>query len=144
MATFKYQESVLSAADNVISAKLGPTNGKFVDADLGYPVKLAADSQFNKCVSGDQIEGFVTSLSAFTVEDRSFGSVQIGGFKSVTVTGPIAIGDYVMAGTGGKLLKETAVTGGDATTVRTYRWRYVSGAVSGSAVDCVGTVLRVA
>lgn len=143
MPTFKYQESILSPGHTIVSAKLGPTNAKFTDADVGYPVKLAAGSQYDKCVSGNQIEGFVFSISPYTVEDHSFGSVQLSEFKAVTVTGPIAIGDYVMAGTGGKLLRETAVTAGDATTVRTFKWRYVEGAVSGSAVDCLGVVQRV-
>lgn len=148
MAKFSYGEH-LTQADSIISGKLGATAGTYyVDGDVGHAVKLTADSRWVKCASGDQIEGFIKSIEPFTVENFSFGGVQIGGFKEVTVLGPIAIGDYVMAGsvgtgTAGKLLRETAVTSGDATTVRTHRWRYVSGAVNAGAVDCVGVVMRV-
>lgn len=149
MAKFSYGEH-LTQAESVISGKLGASANQYVDGDVGHAVKLTADSRWVKCASGDQIEGFIKSIEPFTVEGYSFGGVQIGGFKEVTVVGPIAIGDYVMAGAAGasgnpgKLLKETAVTVGDATTVRYHKWRYVSGAVSGTATDCVGVVMRVA
>lgn len=143
MSTFAYGEH-LTQAEHIISAKLGATNAKMVDADVGHPVKLAADSRFDKCSDGDAIEGFVRSLSPFTVQDSSFGSVQIGGFKAVTAYGAIAIGDYVVASTGGKVKKAGTMTA-DATTHPKYLWRYVSGAVGvGATSDYVGVVMRVA
>lgn len=142
MATFSYGEH-LTRAEHIISAKLGATGAKMTDADVGYPVKLAADSQFDKCVDGNPIEGFVTSVEPFTVEDHSFGGVQTGGFKQVVVTGPIAVGDYVVAGTGGKLKRAPTMTA-DATTHPKYLWRYVSGEVNAGAVDCDGVVLKIA
>jgi hypothetical protein len=143
MAKYSFGEH-LTQAEHVVSAKLGATNAKMVDADVGHAVKLAADSRFDKCADGDQVEGFVKSIEPFTVEDSSFGSVQLAGFKSVTVTGPIAIGDYVVAGATGKLKKAPALVVDDTTTVRNYHWRYVSGEVNGGAVDCAGVVMRVA
>jgi hypothetical protein len=137
MATFSYGEH-LTAAQFIQSAKLGATNAKFTDADVGKPVKLAADSRFDLCADGDYIDGFCTSVESYTVQDSSFGGVQVGGFKKVTVTGPIAIGDYVKAGVGGKLKKHTIVADASANPVK--MWRYVSGAVNGGAVDCVGVV----
>lgn len=132
-------------SEMIISAKLGATGAKMVDADVGHAVKLAADSQFDKCADGNEIEGFVTSVEQFTVQDHSFGGVQIGGFKSVVVTGPIAIGDYVVASAAAKKLKKQAApTANDCTTLGLYKWRYVSGEVNGGAVDCVGVVLRTA
>lgn len=144
MAKFSFGEH-LTQAEHIVSAKLGATGAKMVDADVGFPVKLAADSQFDKCADGDQIEGFVNSISGFTVEDHSFGGVQVGGFKAVTAYGAIAIGDYVVAETGGRVKKAPAVTAGDATTVRNYHWRYVSGAVGvGATTEYKGVVMRVA
>jgi len=143
MAKFSYGEHLTSAA-HIISAKLGTTVAKMVDADVGFPVKLGADSTFVKCTDGDQIEAFVKSVEPWTVEEHSFGGVMTGGFKEVTVYGPIAIGDYVVAETGGRVKKAPAMTA-DATTHPKYLWRYVSGAVgAGATTEYKGVVMRVA
>lgn len=138
MAKYSFGEH-LTQAEHIISAKLGATNAKMVDADVGFPVKLAADSRFDKCADGNEIEGFVKSIEQFTVENSSFGGVIIGGFKNVTVYGAIAIGDYVVAETNGRV-KKTA-TAGEALV---NKWRYVSGAVGASATtEYKGVVMRV-
>lgn len=144
MAKFSFGEH-LTDSQHIISAKLGTTGAKMVDADVGYPVKLGADSAFVKCSDGDQIEGFVKSIEQWTSDNHSFGGVQVGGFKKVTVYGAIAVGDYLVAETGGRVKKAPAVTAGDATTVRNYHWRYVSGAVGvGATSEYVGVAMRVA
>jgi hypothetical protein len=143
MAKFSFGEH-LTQAEHIISAKLGATGAKMVDADVGFPVKLAADSQFDKCATGDNIEGFVNSISGFTVENHSFGGVQVGGFKAVTAYGAIAIGDYVVAETAGRVKKAPTMTA-DAMTHPKYLWRYVSGAVGvGATTEYKGVVMRVA
>ncbi len=142
MAKFSFGEH-LTQTEHIISAKLGATNAKMVDADVGFPVKLAADSRFDKCADGNPIEGFVNSISGFTVEDSSFGGVQVGGFKAVTVYGPIAIGDYVVAETTGRVKRAPTMTA-DATTHPKFLWRYVSGAVgAGATTEYKGVVMRV-
>lgn len=79
--------------------------GKFVDADIKKPVKLAANNNMVLCAAGDEIDGFVRAIEPFTVNDGfSFGSVQREGRVEVQVgtdqAGAIAVGDLVVAGAG--------------------------------------------
>lgn len=140
MAKFQYGEQPLSTGEHIISAKFATAK---VDADVGKPVKLTGDSTWDLCADGDQIEGFLRSVEPFTMDGLSFGGVQKGGFKEVVCAGAIAIGDYVVASTGGKVEKAPAVTAGDATTVRRYEWRVVSGEVGVDAGDHTVIILRV-
>ncbi len=142
MPTFRFSEQLTAGGKDVISAKLNPTNSKLTDANVGYPVKLGADSRYDLCSDGNQIEGFVTSVEPYTVENSSFGGVQVSGFKNVTVYGPIAIGDFVVAETNGRVKKAPAVTSGDATTVPVFRWQYVSGQVGSSGTGVYTGVVR--
>lgn len=143
MAKFTFGE-YLTQANYVFSTKLGTASPKLTDADVGFPVKLGADSTFIKCVDGDQIEGFISSVETAPIDDRAFGGVKTGKFLSVTVYGPIAIGDYLVAETVGRVKKAPAVTVGDATTVPKYVWRYVSGGVTaGATVVSTGVALRI-
>lgn len=138
MAKFSFGEH-LTQASEVISAKLGATNAKMVDADVGFPVKLTADSLYSKCADSNEIEGFVKSIEPFNVQDSSFGGVQLGGFKEVNVYGAIAIGDYVVAETLGRV-KKTAT----APASLTFLWRYVSGAVGvGATTVYAGVIQRI-
>jgi hypothetical protein len=141
MSKFSYGEH-LTQGEHIISGKFGAAANAFTDADKGYPVKLTQDSRWEKCVENDPIGGFVKSLEPFTVESYSFGGVQVGGFKSAVVTGPIAIGDTVKAGVGGKLKRHTIVA--DASANPRTIWQYVSGQVNAGAVDCIGVVMRIA
>lgn len=138
MATFVYGEHLLNGG-SVVSGKLGATAGTYyTEADLGKPVKLIGDSRWGLCADGDEAEGFITSVEAFTVSNYSFGGIKLAGFKKVIVDGSgvgnaIAIGDYVVAAAGGKVKKGTPAT---------HKWRYVAGAVgSGAALE--GVVMRV-
>lgn len=142
MAKFSYGEH-LTTAEAVVSAKLGTSEAKLTDADVGKPVKLTGDSTYGLCSDGDAVEGFVRSVEPFTVEGTSFGGVQISQFKTVTVYGAIAIGDYVVAETGGRV-KKAPTMGADATTHPKHLWRYVSGEVGvGATTEYEGVVQRV-
>lgn len=141
MAKFSYGEH-LTTAEAIVSAKLGTSQAKLTDADVGKPVKMTADSTYGLCSDGDQIEGFVRSVEPFTVEGTSFGGVQIAQFKTVTVDGAIAIGDYVVAAASGKVKKAPAMTA-DGTTHPKFLWRYVSGEVGAGAGTRTGVVQRV-
>jgi len=107
MAKFKMQPTVDTEC---ITARLGAGSGSanyVTDLELGKPVKLAGDSQYNLCAAGDQIEGFIRAVETWTADDFSIGSVQYEGRVKVTLdglqatpgTGVIAVGDYVVAGT---------------------------------------------
>jgi hypothetical protein len=107
MAKFKMQPTVDTEC---ITARLGAGSGSanyVTDLELGKPVKLAGDSQYNLCAAGDQIEGFIRAVETWTADDFSIGSVQYEGRVKVTLdglqatpgTGAIAVGDYVVAGT---------------------------------------------
>ena len=116
MAKFQMKELI---GTEPITARLGAGSGSanyVTDVEIGKSVKLAGDSQYNLCAAGDQIEGFITAVEAYTADDFSIGSVQFGGRKRVTLdglqatpgTGTCAVGDYVVAGTA--VAKGTALT----------------------------------
>ena len=138
MAKFQMKELV---GTELITARLGAGSGSanYVDdKEIGKPVKLVGDSQFNLCAAGDQIEGFIGAVETYTADDFSIGSVQTDGRKRVTLdglqatpgTGTCAVGDYVVAGTA--VAKGTALTvppkvcKATTQTGMYYAWRIVS------------------
>ena len=138
MAKFQMKELV---GTELITARLGAGSGSanYVDdKEIGKPVKLVGDSQFNLCAAGDQIEGFIGAVETYTADDFSIGSVQIDRRKRVTLdglqatpgTGTCAVGDYVVAGTA--VAKGTALTvppkvcKATTQTGMYYAWRIVS------------------
>lgn len=129
MAKFKFQ--VLTADKEHQTARLGGGTGSanyLTDADIGKPVKLVGDSQYDLCVSGDKIHGFISAVETYTADDYSIGSVSPDGRVWATVdTTTVAVGDYVVAGaitakgtqiasTGPKVLKATNQPGATVTT----------------------------
>ena len=155
MAKFKMQPTVDTEC---ITARLGAGSGSanyVTDLELGKPVKLAGDSQYNLCAAGDQIEGFIRAVETWTADDFSIGSVQYEGRVKVTLdglqatpgTGAIAVGDYVVAGTA--VAKGTSLGTADPkvckATTQTgmyFAWRVVS--LDGTtAVGQTATIERV-
>lgn len=155
MAKFKMQPTVDTEC---LTARLGAGSGSanyVTDVELGKPVKLAGDSQYNLCAAGDQIEGFIKAVESYTADDFSIGSVQTEGRVKVTLdglqatpgTGVIAVGDYVVAGTA--VAKGTSLAGAypkvcKATTQTGmyFAWRVVS--LDGTtAVGQTATIERV-
>lgn len=155
MAKFKMQPTV---GTEVITARLGAGSGSanyVTDVEIGKPVKLAGDSQYNLTAAGDQLEGFVAAVESYTADDFSIGSVQTAGRVKVTLdglqatpgTGTIAVGDYVVAGTA--VAKGTSLAGAypkvcKATTQTGmyFAWRVVS--LDGTtAVGQTATIERV-
>jgi hypothetical protein len=108
----------------------------------GKAVKLTAESTYDLCAAGDEIEGFVTSVEAATANGWSIGGItrwdrrwaMADGLQATPGTGTITLGGYVVAGTA--TAKGTALTDGLpkvtlATTQATVRngpnnWRVVS------------------
>lgn len=108
MAKFLMKELVTDG--DVVSARVAAGTGSgnaYSDKEVGKAVKLAADSRYAMCAAGDPIEGFVKSMESATLDNFSFGSVQVGGRKEVMAdglqatpgTGTINVGDYVVCGT---------------------------------------------
>lgn len=116
MAKFQMKELI---GTEPVTARLGSASGSanyLTDVELGKPVKLVGDSQYNLCAVGDQIEGFICAVETYTADDFAIGSVYDEGRKRVILdglqgtpgTGVIAVGDYVVAGTA--TAKGTALT----------------------------------
>lgn len=90
---------------NVISAKLGPdANTKYSDKDKKKPVKAASGGRYVMCADGDELDGFIDSVEAFTVQGHSFGGVARGnaGLRveaqvAAGVVTPLVFGDLVVA-----------------------------------------------
>ena len=91
---------------NVISSKLGPdVDTKYSDMDKKKPVKAAAGGRHVLVSDGDELEGWIDSVEAFTVDGYSFGGVARGnvGFRveaqvAAAVVTPLVFGDLVVAG----------------------------------------------
>jgi hypothetical protein len=104
MTDFAFTE--LADMAEVQSGALGASSaGKFADIDRGKSVKKSTANNFILCVGGNEIEGFVTSVAPYTVNQGfSFGSVQVEGRKLAVVGAnqggtPMAVGDLVVSDT---------------------------------------------
>jgi hypothetical protein len=135
--------------------RLGAGSGSANNVDykeVSKFVKLVADSRFDLCVAGNEIEGLITSVEAATQNSFSIGGVHEFGRYFVTAdglqatpgTGTIAVGDYVVAGTVTakgtvlasypKVCKATA-----AGNTLNFKWRVVSLWTAGTGA--VGTTI---
>jgi hypothetical protein len=154
MAREFYMTPALTEAPQ--TAKLGAGTGaanNFSDADVGKLVQLVADSRYNLCAAGAEIEGVITSVEPATQNGYSIGGVLkddakiwavADGLQATPGTGTIAVGDYVVAGTitakgtalatFPKVCKATA-----AGNTLNYKWRVVSLYTAGTGV--VGTTI---
>lgn len=158
MAKFQLKETItanLEAKTVRLGAGTGAANN-LTDKEIGKPVKLVAESRFDLCASGDQIEGFIAAVETATQDGYTIGSYVDEGYKEVTFdglqatpgTGAIAIGDYVVAGTA--VAKGTALNGpmkvckATTQTGMYHAWRVVSLGTAGSgAVGTTGLIERV-
>lgn len=132
MTAFAFTPLVNSPHADVVSAALGVDNAnKMTDAEINKPVKLAAADNYVLCAVGDEIEGFVTSTEANTVNDGfSFGSVQRNKrTQAKIVTTGVVVGDLVVAGapsalgTADPLMLVKKALGSEAGL---YNWRVIS------------------
>lgn len=102
----KYNFRVLThSADelNVQSAKLGSATTKdaLTDKDIGKPVKMGKQGNFELCGDDDAIDGFIDNIDAGPTEDKmTFGGVargKIGTRIMAYVSGSADVLDYVVA-----------------------------------------------
>lgn len=157
MAKFLMTELVDIA--EVITARLGGTpvagntNG-LTDTEVGKFVKLVAESRYDNCAVGNEIEGRISSVETAPLDGISVGGVMTEGRFQVTFdglqatpgTGVIAIGDYVVCGT--PVAKLTALTAPAKVCKATaagntlnFKWRVVSlGSAGTGAVGTTGCI----
>jgi len=104
MTEFVFTPLVNDPHADVITAALGvDANNKLNDNDVGKPVILAASNNFVLCADGDDIDGFLVSTEANTVNDGfALGSVQRNKRFVVQVeageAGTLAVGTFAVAG----------------------------------------------
>ena len=89
---WNYREAALGSAGN---------KGTFTDKDFGKPLKLVADSTYDLCADGDEIEEVLQALA--TQQSTVNGGYQIGtirndGTAMAITTGTVAVGTIVVAG----------------------------------------------
>lgn len=102
MTTFVYNESVTDAMKDTISAALGAAAASGIgNNDLNKAYKAGTAQNYVPCADGDPIEGFLTAIEPFTVNNGFvFGSVQRRGRKLVqngAAQATLAVGDFVVA-----------------------------------------------
>lgn len=117
-----------------------------VNADVGKPVKLSADSTFTTCADGDDIEGRVYSVDMTYPDGTIVGTVQRGQNLRMEVVnksaGVLAIGATVVAAaqaTSGTAALPYVKAGAGVS----YVWRVVSHLGGTGAVDSNITIERV-
>lgn len=107
MAKFQISPVIPTEAETVRLGAGTAANQRFGNAEVGKAVKLVAESRYDLCAAGDDIEGFVTSVESASLDGYSVGGVQddcitqvmFDGLEATPGTGTVAIGDYVVAGT---------------------------------------------
>jgi hypothetical protein len=90
----RFVSKVLVGDQQRYSYKMAATT---TDDDVGKPVKLSGADTVTLCADGDQIYGFVDSLSEFTVDGVKLASIVVGGRVNVILSGNSAVGTIVEA-----------------------------------------------
>lgn len=149
---WNYRDAALGSSGN---------KGQFTDKDFGKPLKLVADSTYDICAAGDEIEEILDAIAAqqSTVNNGfQIGTIRDDGqFLGIIddVTEPLAVGKYVVAGAQAALGTRNAPAGKETTAFAKVRcvanntrasilnkWRIVS-IQSGSGVGAIVLVERV-
>lgn len=132
---WNYRDAALGAAGN---------KGTFTDNDFGKPLKLAADSTYDVCADGDEIEEVFEALAS--QQSTVNGGYQIGTIRNdgtalaIVGSGTVAVKDIVVASAQAALGTSNSPAGkpttafmkvkvaGDATAQKavTHKWRVVS------------------
>ncbi len=140
----KFQFGVLINPNAFLkTARLGGTATPLAKEDNDKFVKLAADSQYNLCAVGDEIEAQVVVADAIAKQDGFvLGTicddrdtrvrVTLDGLQGTPGTGVIAVGDYVVCGT--PVARGTSLNGANpkvckataAGNTLNFKWRVVA------------------
>lgn len=130
---WNYREAALGSAGN---------KGTFTDKDFGKPLKLAADSTYDVCGDGDEIQEILVAIASqqSTVNGGyQIGTIRNDGTARAVTTATVVIGDIVVSSAQAALgtlnipAKPTTAamkvrSAGDATAQAAvkYRWRVVA------------------
>lgn len=96
MPKFRIVETIHQ--EKIHTVRLGTVAAPLTDNDIGKPVKLIGESAYGLCADGDAIEGFLQSVNAATQDGFKIGGICKTGYKNVTGSTALAIGDYIVAG----------------------------------------------
>lgn len=153
---------LVNPIDRIETARLGSGTGSanfLSDKEVGKFAKLVAESRYNLCAAGDEIEGIISSIDTASQDGYSTGAVRREGRCEVTFdglqatpgTGTVVVGDYVVCGTA--VAKDTALVFGTpakvckatgAGTTLNHKWRVISLGTAGTgAVGTAGLIERV-
>lgn len=141
MTDFAFTELVDVSELGIITTALGGgTGSQFGNNDVGKPVKLSTANNYVLCAQGDQIQGFVNSVSPETVNGGySLGGIQTEGRITAKVgasqSGTLTIGEFAVAetpsalGTAEASFRPLVVQG----TPADFKWRVIR-LISGTGV----------
>lgn len=160
MARDLYIAPTINSDQSDLACRLGAGSGSsnnLTTAELGKFAKLVAESRYDLCAVGNEIEGFISAVEGATQNAFTVGGIREGGTIDVVFdglqatpgTGTLAIGDYVVAGT--PVAKGTALTTAPkvckataAVTALTFKYRVVSLGTAGTgAVGTAGAIRSV-
>lgn len=139
MTDFVFTELVDIEELKVISTALGGgTGSQFAQNDIGKPVKLSTANNYVLCAQGDEIEGFVNSVSPETVNGGySVGGIQTRGRMIAKVgasqTGTLAVREFAVAETPSALGTKDALPLVVQGTPADHKWRVIR-IISGTGV----------
>lgn len=140
MTVHIFEERVSDPMNNSTSAALGTTSPAWTKAEVGKAVKMGAAQNYIAVANNDPIEGFVTSVEPFTVnQGYAFGGVQRGGRVQAEVgaTFTCAVLDIVVAaapvavGTAGRAMVRPHTVTSNISNAGYYQWRVIR-IISGS------------
>lgn len=169
MAKFQFAELVDLADVKTVRLGAGTGSGNnLTDAEVGKFVKLVAESRYDLCAQGNEIEGRIAAVEVATLDGYTIGSVQQGskfmnvtfdGLQATPGTGTLAVGDYVVCGTivakgtaqgnvPAKVCKATPLTFATTPAVNfppgsnlSFKWRVASlGSAGTGAVGTTGVI----
>lgn len=160
MPKFIFTELVDPTKIAIETTRFGAGTGaanQWDDKEVGKFVKLVAESRYDLCAVGNEIEGRVSSVETGSQDGYTIGGVQRNGRMEVTFdglqatpgTGSIAIGDFVVCGT--PVAKGTALSGPAKVCKATaaaeavvHQWRVISlGSAGTGAVGTTGLIEKV-
>lgn len=148
--------------NQIETARMGAGSGagnNITDAEVGKFMKLVAESRYDNCAVGNEIEGRLAVLETATQDAFSIGGVQrngrfectFDGLQATPGTGTVTLGSYVVAGT--PVAKGTALATNvparvclatAAATAIVHKWRVVSlGSAGTGAVGTTGLIEKV-
>ncbi len=135
---FKAQPLIVTDAKTFLLGAGNASSDNFTDKEKGKLVKLVADSRYNLCAAGDEIEGYVNSVENALQNGYSVGGIVdnkrmyaiADGLQATPGTGTLTLGGYVVTGT--VVAKGTALTTYPKVCLATtpsglvFRWRVIA------------------